>query len=72
MSRNRNYEQARAQVQDRLEEVDRWVDHAFRAMSAGRPNDALHGLTMAKTAIEGAMVAAQWATTLPEPEPEDE
>jgi hypothetical protein len=70
MKSSRNYDQAKAQVQDRIEEAEQGIEAGFRAMNAGRPGEAVKYLKHARDALDGALVTAQWATTLPEPEEE--
>jgi hypothetical protein len=68
MRRDRNYERARTQVDERADEAVALVHNAQSAMDDRRPGEAFDYLDKAKGAIEGAMTTAKWATTLPEPE----
>jgi hypothetical protein len=68
MKIDRNYHQALIQVADKLREGVDALSAANARMIAGRPDEALDYLADAKAAVEGAMVTAKWATTLPDPE----
>jgi hypothetical protein len=68
MRRDRNYENALAQVAERVGEANGFLARAEGSMGDRRPETALEHLRDAKDAIEGAMTTARWAMTLPEPE----
>ena len=65
---DRNYLQALTQVADKGGEAVNALCTATRRMIAGQPAEALDYLEDAKDAVEGAMISARWATTLPQPE----
>lgn len=60
-----NYFKATVQVSDKTREALRALATTLGFMLADQPQKALDSLEEAKAAVEGAMVSARWANTLP-------
>ena len=68
MKMDRNYQSAAVQVANAVRDSAEALCTATALMIAGRPGDAIESLNIAKTAVEGALTSAKWATTLQAPE----
>jgi hypothetical protein len=64
MKIDRNYHQALIQVANAVRDGVDTLCFASAEMIAGRPAEAHASLLEAKRAVEAAMTAAKWATTL--------
>lgn len=64
MKIDRNYHQALIQVANAVRDGCDQLCEASAMMIAGKPGEAADSLLEAKRAVESAMTAAKWATTL--------
>jgi hypothetical protein len=65
---DRNYYSAVGQVTDKVREAIDGLCVASCEMVSGHPGEAHNALKDARAAVDGAMVAAKWAESLPLPE----
>jgi hypothetical protein len=68
MKIDKNHHQALTQVAEKVREACEALCAASCFMLENRPSVALERLEDAKSAVEGAMISARWAKTLPDSE----